>query len=99
KNNRSPEDYRESLAVVHDESKRLTKIVEDLFTLARADAGQFQTNFNPIYLDEILTDCVRAVRVLAVKGNISIELETLEEMPLQGDDQLLHRMFLNLLDN
>lgn len=99
KNNRSSEAYRESLAVVHDESKRLTKIVEDLFTLARADSGQFQTNFKPIYLDEILADCVRAVRVLAAKENISVELETPEEMPLEGDEQLLHRLFLNLLDN
>jgi heavy metal sensor kinase len=99
KNNRKSEDYRESLAIVHDESKRLTRIVEDLFTLARADAGQFQTNFTEIYLDEILADCVRAVRVLAEKRNIAIQLEAGEEMPFQGDEQLLHRMFLNLLDN
>jgi heavy metal sensor kinase len=99
KNNRASQDYRESLAVVHDESKRLTKIVEDLFTLARADAGQFQANFRSVYLDEILADCVRAVRVLAEKRNISLELEIREEMPFEGDEQLLHRMFLNLLDN
>ncbi len=99
KSNRASKDYRESLSIVHDESKRLTKIVEDLFTLARADAGQFQTNFTPIYLDEILAECVRAVRVLAEKRNISIQLEAAEEMLFQGDEQLLHRMFLNLLDN
>jgi heavy metal sensor kinase len=99
KDDRKSEDYRESLAIVHDESKRLTRIVEDLFTLARADAGQFQTNFTEIYLDEILADCVRAVRVLAEKRNIAIQLETNQEMPFQGDEQLLHRMFLNLFDN
>ena len=99
KNNRSRDDYRESLAIVHDESKRLTRIVEDLFTLARADAGQFQTNFTPIYLDEILADCVRAVRVLAEKRKISIQFEAAEEMIFDGDEPLLHRMFLNLLDN
>ncbi len=99
KSNRKPEDYRESLAIVHDESKRLTRIVEDLFTLARADAGQFQTKFAQVYLDEILADCVRAIRVLAEKRNILIEFEAAEEMLFHGDEQLLHRMFLNLLDN
>ncbi|MEP6901666.1 MAG: ATP-binding protein [Actinomycetota bacterium] len=99
KNNRNSKDYRESLSIVHDESKRLTRIVEDLFTLARADSGQFQTDFKQIYLDEILADCVRAVRVLAEKRKISIQFDAAEEMPLQGDEQLLHRLCLNLLDN
>jgi heavy metal sensor kinase len=99
KNDRNSQDYRESLAIVHDESKRLTRIVEDLFTLARADAGQFQTDFAQVYLDEILADCVRSVRILAEKRNVAIHLEAARELPFRGDEQLLHRLFLNLLDN
>ncbi len=99
KENRTAAEYRESLAVVHDESKRLTRIVEDLFTLARADAGQFRANFAEIYLDEILSDCVRAVRVLAEKRNVSLNLFINQEMPMRGDEQLLRRLFINLLDN
>jgi heavy metal sensor kinase len=98
KENRSREELRESLEIVNDESKRLTKIVEDLFTLSRADAGQFQVNFKPIYLDEILTDCVRSVRTLAEKKHISIKLTTVET-EISGDEQMLRRLFLNLLDN
>ncbi len=99
KENRTAAEYRESLAVVHDESKRLTRIVEDLFTLARADAGQFRANFAELYLDEILSDCVRAVRVLAEKRNVSLNFSTNQEMPMRGDEQLLRRLFINLLDN
>ena len=91
-------ELRESLEIVHDESKRLTQIVEDLFTLARADAGQFKTNFRDLYLDEVLADCVRKVRVLADKRKIAIELAA-GEMPMAGNEQLLHRLFINLLDN
>jgi two-component system, OmpR family, sensor kinase len=36
---RTPADYQESLLIVNEEGLRLTKIVEDLFTLARADSG------------------------------------------------------------
>ncbi len=99
KDDRTAAEYRESLTVVHDESKRLTRIVEDLFTLARADAGQFRTNLTEIYLDEILADCVRAVRVLAEKRNVSLDFSAKEEMPMRGDEQLLRRLFINLLDN
>ncbi|MCY7346557.1 MAG: hypothetical protein LH614_10110, partial [Pyrinomonadaceae bacterium] len=98
KEDRPNEELRESLAIVIDESRRLTKIVEDLFMLSRADSGQYKTNFKQVYLDEILTDCVRNMRVLAEKRQISINLATVET-ELSGDEQLLRRLFLNLLDN
>lgn len=95
---RPNEELRESLAIVNDESKRLTKIVDDLFTLSRVDAGQFKANFKPVYLDEILADCVRNVRVLADQKQISLDIST-EETEISGDEQLLRRLFMNLLDN
>ena len=99
KDDRPNSELRESLGIVHDESKRLTRIVEDLFTLARVDAGQFRASFAEIYLDELLADCVRKLHVLAEKRNISLELNAAEEMPMSGDEQLLQRLFINLLDN
>jgi heavy metal sensor kinase len=99
KDDRSTGEYKESLAIVHDESKRLTKIVEDLFTIARADAGQFRTNFTQVYLDEIAGDAVRSMRVLADRKDIDLTFSSRAEMPFEGDDALLHRLFLNLIDN
>ena len=98
KENRPNEDLRESLAIVNDESKRLAKIVEDLFTLARADSGQFKTHFVEVYIDEIVTDCVLSIRTLAEKRHIKIEVLA-DETRIKGDEILLHRLFLNLLDN
>ena len=96
---RQTDDYRESLNVVHDESKRLTSIVEDLFTLARADAGQFRVNLAPVYLDEIVGEAIRSMRVLANQKNIGLSLKADAEMPFNGDESLLRRLFLNILDN
>lgn len=90
--------YQESLQIVNDEGRRLTKIVEDLFTLARADSGEIKPKFEFLYADELLGDCVRLVRTLADKRNIAIDFYT-EEMPVRGDESLLRRLFLNLLDN
>lgn len=99
KDNRTASEYRSSLVVVNDESLRLTKIVEDLFTLARADAGQFPPTMSPVYLDEIVNDAVRSIGVLARERKIEIRTSMECEMPTTGDESLLRRLFLNLLDN
>jgi heavy metal sensor kinase len=96
---RSPEEYRESLTILHNEAQRLTHIVEDLFTLTRADAGQYPLAPRNFYLDELLLDCAHSVRTLALAKNIAIVTDTPPELPVVGDEPLLRRMILNLLDN
>lgn len=99
KEERTEQEYRESLAIVHDESKRLTRIVEDLFTLTRADAEQYKLNRKEFYLDELVGECLRAVRTLATKRELSLSLSANEEMPFYGNEQLIRRLLFNLLDN
>jgi heavy metal sensor kinase len=97
---RSPEEYRESLAILNDEGRRLTRIVEDLFMLARADAGQYRFAPENFYLEETVGECVRAVRSLASQHGLELHYQYLgEELPLRGDEGLVRRMALNLLDN
>jgi heavy metal sensor kinase len=96
---RPAEEYRESLAVLHAEAQRLTQIVEDLFTLTRADAGQYPLSPKEFYLDELVADCTHAARSLASAKQITLTCEVPEELPIRGDEALLRRMILNLLDN
>ncbi len=97
--NCSVERSKESLSIIQDEAKRLSKIVEDMLTLARADSGQYQIRFVSFYLDELVADCVRTIRSLSSKKDIKIICEIREEMLFQGDEVLIRRMILNLLDN
>jgi len=96
---RSQEEYRESLEVLHQEAARLTHIVEDLFTLTRADAGQYPLQLRDFYLDELVGECVHSARTLALAKKISLNLEESCESPIHADESLLRRMILNLLDN
>jgi heavy metal sensor kinase len=97
---RTAQDYRESLGIVHDEGKRLSRIVEDLFTLARADAGQYPLETSNMYLDETVGQCVRSVDSLAQQRGLSLNYETsARELFFSGDEGLVCRMTLNLLDN
>src|SRR5467141_2857092 len=96
---RSLEEYRESLGVLHQEAERLTHIVEDLFTLTRADAGQYPLQPRDFYLDELIAECVHSARTLALAKKITLNFEDACESPIHADESLLRRMILNLLDN
>jgi heavy metal sensor kinase len=96
---RSPGEYRDSLATILEESRRLTRLLEDLLNLARADAGHVQLQTREFYLNELLAECCRAVRPLAAARDLRLECHAGTDFQYRGDEQLLRRLVLNLLDN
>lgn len=92
-------EYREALEVVQSESIRLTRIVDDLFLLARVDAGASAIAAQIIMLEELVQEAVRSVRSLAEAQQVQVIAEGGGETCVQGDPVLLHRLLLNLLDN
>jgi heavy metal sensor kinase len=96
---RSEAEYRESMTVVQDAARRLTRIVDDIFLLARADAGHLVLHPVPLLLDDVVVDSVRAIQAIAAGRDIKIELRDVVEARLTGDADLLGRVLLNLLDN
>jgi two-component system, OmpR family, sensor kinase len=92
-------EYRESLQILRDEARRLSQIVENLFTLARADAGNYPLAKTQFYLDELLAECVRAARTLAAAKNIHLDLQSEDDLLVDADEALIRRMVLNLIDN
>jgi two-component system, OmpR family, sensor kinase len=96
---RSPAEYRETLSILREESCRLARIIEDLFTLARADAGQYPLLLKSTYLDEIAGEVLVRARSLAVSKNITLNSAIEPDLPIQADEGLLQRMLLNLVDN
>jgi len=84
---------------LHEETSRLIKIVEDLFTLTRADSGQYLLSPENVYLEEVVADCAHSARTLAREKNIELSVDASAECLIRGDQALLRRMILNLLDN
>jgi two-component system OmpR family sensor kinase len=77
----------------------LSRIVDDMFTLARADAGNYPVQQTPMYLDEVVDDVVRAARVMSAAREITIEASTVSSAAYTGDEDLVRRLLGNLLDN
>jgi two-component system OmpR family sensor kinase len=96
---RTEEEYREALAIVVGQTERLTRIVDDMFVLTLADVDGRTLVKRYVYFDEIVSDCVKAAAVLAGERGITIALDTPEGVQMRGDDELLRRMVMNLLDN
>ena len=92
-------EYRETLTIIEQQATRLSRIVDDMFTLARADAGTYPLRQMPMYLDEVVDDVVKAARVLATTRDVSIESATIPSASLTGDEELIRRLMVNLLDN
>jgi signal transduction histidine kinase len=97
--NRTESEYRDSVAVMRDSARRLGRIVDDLFLLARADAGHLPLKREPLYLEDVVDETARAARSLAAEKDVRVELLPLEDSPFTGDADLLGRVLLNLLDN
>ena len=99
RSHRTETEYRESVAVMRDSARRLGRIVDDLFLLARADSGHLPIRRESLYLEEIVDEAARTVRSLAQERGVRVELLPLDDSPLEGDPDLLGRVLLNLLDN
>jgi signal transduction histidine kinase len=96
---RSAEEYRRTLCVFDEEFKKLTRIVEGLFTLSMADAGQLHLTCEPLYINEVLEEACALVSSRARAKNIVIVRELHREIAHFGDEAFLHELFLIFFDN
>lgn len=96
---RDEPEYREALGIVGGQARRLGHLVEDMLVLARADAGGYPLCPVDLYLDEVVAECRRAVDVLATERGVTIRSAGAGEIPFRGDEDLLRRLVLNVLQN
>ena len=96
---RSSSEYRESTTIVAEQAARLTRLVDAMFLLSRADAGGRTLRTEAIYLDELVGECVRGLGVIASDRQVRLETAGVSDVQLFADEDLLRQMLLNLLDN
>ncbi len=96
---RSVEEYQEALGASIEEVSRLSRIVDNLFTLARADAGNQEFIWAPVDLSELLQEVYEQAELMAETKGLGVSLHTNGEVFVQGDCLRLKQLFLNLVDN
>jgi two-component system OmpR family sensor kinase len=96
---REPQEYRAALALVAEQGRRLSRLVDDMFTLARADAGHAPLQKRMFYLDELTDEIARAGSQIGSARRVSVAVEHGGETPFYADEELVRRMLTNLVDN
>jgi heavy metal sensor kinase len=99
RHDREAGEYRHSLEIMRKSVQRLTRIVRDLFLLARGDAGQYPMRNERFYLDDIVAQTVQGFRTLAAERGLVIAEEHESDLTMRGDEDLMQRLVGNLVEN
>jgi len=97
---REPEADGETLESVLAGVARLTRLVDDILLLARADAGALGPRLSEIKVAPLLEGVRETAEVLGAPRSIRVSVAPVpEELAVRGDAEMLERMLLNLAHN
>ena len=92
-------DGSEYLAPLQDQARRLAGLVEDLFELARIDAGALAHELHEISLAPLVVACVRGLEAEAKARNVRLEQRLEPASHARCAPEQVERVLLNLLTN
>lgn len=96
---REPAEYARALATIQAENEYMSRLVNDLLTLARADAGQATPQWEPVDLGDLVLDAVERLAPLARSQGVALQMGELPELCVMGDRAYLAQMLTNLIEN
>jgi signal transduction histidine kinase len=96
---RPVEDYIAVLESNLEEIDRMSRIVEELLFLSRADLGQVKTECEPVRLEALVEDIQRQACLLGQEREVDVIMGTIQPATVQGDELRLRELILNIVDN
>ena len=104
---------REFLEIIRKNSARMSRLTEDLLTLARVESGETRFEVEPVPPAELLNDAEESFREIARSHGIELQINGLpvqnsspnHDSPIQhlrsvrADREAVHQVFSNLIDN
>jgi len=96
---RSEEDYKQLLKQHLDIIERMQRIVNDLLTLARADAGLLELAQENVDLSLLLQEVAQHHLILFADNHINLGMDVQDNLEVMGDQNHIERVIFNLLNN
>jgi len=88
------------LVTIERNAARLRSLIEDVLTLSKIETGSFKTVMQPVRLAEVISSAVAAVSPGARKARLTVISEVADpELRVNGDQEQLDRVLMNLLSN
>lgn len=88
-----------SLEAVHREAARMSRMVNDLLLLVRADSGELGMDLFPVDVDAVLLEVYEQAHILARGRSLKIVLAQIEPARIHGNTDRLKQLLLNLVNN
>jgi two-component system phosphate regulon sensor histidine kinase PhoR len=90
---------REFLDIIRKSALRMSRLTEDLLTLARVESGEQRFDIQPVVPAELLQETVQSFREIARAQNVELRIEVGAASPVGADPEAIHQVFSNLVDN
>jgi heavy metal sensor kinase len=91
--------YRDVIGSMLEETNRLTRLVDSLLTLSRADAGRIQLHLTEMNLLDLVRESAGLLEVLAEEKNQTLRVEGDASLRVIADRTILRQALVNLIDN
>jgi heavy metal sensor kinase len=99
RSDKSIDEYREVIGTMLEEVDRLSRLSDELLTIARAEAGQTHYAFEPLDLSRLANEVGEQLSVLAEERQQSLVLDANAPVIVNGDRLTLRQALINLIDN
>jgi two-component system phosphate regulon sensor histidine kinase PhoR len=90
---------REFLEIMRRNAQRMTRLTDDLLTLARVESGEYPLEQAAVSVDELLRDAQVSFNELARAKGLMIEITESPDVQVSADRDAIHQVFANLLEN
>ncbi len=90
---------REFLDIIRKSALRMSRLTEDLLTLARVESGEQRFDIQSSAPAELLQEAVQSFRELARAQNVELKVEDNAVSQVGADPEAIHQVFSNLVDN
>lgn len=90
---------RSFLQIIYDENERLNRLIGDILELSKIESKRVQLDCSPVYLSEFFDSVLETLSKVAEKKKISLNAVVPDELFMEGDEDKLRQIFMNLLSN
>jgi two-component system, OmpR family, phosphate regulon sensor histidine kinase PhoR len=90
---------REFLEVIRKNAARMSRLTEDLLTLARVESGEQKLEIQPVPVPELLEEALKSFRGIARSRDIELTIESAPAVLVNADRYAIQQVFSNLIDN
>ncbi|HXZ27096.1 MAG TPA: histidine kinase dimerization/phospho-acceptor domain-containing protein, partial [Terriglobales bacterium] len=90
---------RDFLEIIRKNATRMSRLTEDLLTLARVESGEQEFALRPVAAADLLRDAQESFRAIARAAGVELSVEDTATREVAADIDALHQVFANLIDN